>query len=145
MFDADTYRNQQPHLQMKAEKVEDIRIARWLKKKRLRVSCITGQKEINCRMYSITTKPEWIFKKHCDVVLRQFVRTCIYVLACYYFWIYIFNRNNASFIFHNLCSCFNFYQDSRFACEQTICFQQYSRYHSATLQHGPTTFFVAEV
>ena len=52
LFDADTYRNQQPHLQMKAEKVEDIRIARWFKKKRLRVSCIPGTKEINCRMYS---------------------------------------------------------------------------------------------
>ena len=52
LFNADTYREQHPHLQMKSEKVEDIRIARWFKSKKLSVACIPGNKEINCRMYS---------------------------------------------------------------------------------------------
>lgn len=52
LFDAKTYQMQKPHFKMRNDKVEDIRIARWFKKNKLKVACIPGNKEINCRMYS---------------------------------------------------------------------------------------------
>ena len=52
LFKADAYRKNSPHMQMRNEKVEDIQIARWFKKQKLKVACIPGTNEINCRMYS---------------------------------------------------------------------------------------------
>lgn len=51
LFDATIYQLNQPHLLMKSEKVEDIKIARNFKSKGIKVACITGIKEIRCRMY----------------------------------------------------------------------------------------------
>ena len=51
-FDAKVYTNEQPHHQMKANKVEDIAIARFFKQKGLKISCQTGYHEVSCRMYS---------------------------------------------------------------------------------------------
>ena len=66
---------------MKAEKVEDIRIARWFKKKRLRVSCIPGTKEINCRMYSNYNEAMNGFSKNIVMFFGN-----LYVLA-FMFWL----------------------------------------------------------
>jgi glycosyltransferase involved in cell wall biosynthesis len=52
LFDAQTYQKYLPHEKMKADKVEDISIARWLKKSGHRVACLTGIPEIQCRMYT---------------------------------------------------------------------------------------------
>jgi len=52
LFDACVYRKYLPHEKMKADKVEDISIARWLKKSGLKVACLTGIPEIQCRMYT---------------------------------------------------------------------------------------------
>jgi len=52
LFCAATYQAYHPHEQMKAHKVEDIAIARWLKKSGVQVACFTGIKEIQCRMYT---------------------------------------------------------------------------------------------
>jgi glycosyltransferase involved in cell wall biosynthesis len=51
-FNADIYRATLPHLRMRLNKVEDIGIARWYKRENIRVSCITGNDSIRCRMYN---------------------------------------------------------------------------------------------
>lgn len=51
LFDAKVYQQHQPHLVMKGEKVEDIKIARNFKSRGIKVACITGVEEISCRMY----------------------------------------------------------------------------------------------
>lgn len=51
-FNADIYRNLKPHELMKASKVEDIEISRYLKKNNISVACLLGDKRIRCRMYS---------------------------------------------------------------------------------------------
>ncbi len=51
LFDEETYRKTLPHEKMKNIRVEDIAIARYYKKQNLKVACVTGKKEISCRMY----------------------------------------------------------------------------------------------
>ena len=51
LFDSSVYKKQEPHLTMKSEKVEDIKIARDYKEKGIKVACITGIQEVSCRMY----------------------------------------------------------------------------------------------
>lgn len=50
-FDTDIYRAFEPHKRFKHEKVEDIQIARFLKKKKMKIACLTGNDDICCRMY----------------------------------------------------------------------------------------------
>jgi glycosyltransferase involved in cell wall biosynthesis len=52
LFDAETYKKTQPHLLFKKCAVEDIAIARFYKKERIKLACLTGEKRIQCRMYS---------------------------------------------------------------------------------------------
>ncbi|MDD4198678.1 MAG: hypothetical protein PHZ12_04660, partial [Paludibacter sp.] len=51
-FDTDIYRAFEPHKRFKHEKVEDIQIARFLKKKKMKIACLTGNNDISCRMYN---------------------------------------------------------------------------------------------
>jgi len=51
LFDADIYKAFEPHKRFKHEKVEDIKIARFLKKKKLKIACLTGNDDISCNMY----------------------------------------------------------------------------------------------
>lgn len=51
MFNSKIYKSIYPHELMKGNKVEDIEIARFLKKKKFRIACLTGDKTIMCRMY----------------------------------------------------------------------------------------------
>lgn len=51
LFGAKMYREIQPHFIFKSSAVEDIKIARYLKKEKLKIACITGEKRIQCRMY----------------------------------------------------------------------------------------------
>ena len=52
LFRANEYNSIEPHQLMRNNKVEDILIARYYKKKRLRIACLLGNTEIVCRMYS---------------------------------------------------------------------------------------------
>lgn len=52
LFDRQIYEAFQPHKKFKREKVEDISIARFLKSKRFRIACLTGNEDIACNMYS---------------------------------------------------------------------------------------------
>ncbi len=56
LFRHETYKAYAPHRQFRRSRAEDIEIARYLKRQRRRVSCLTGIKELRCRMYH--TLPE---------------------------------------------------------------------------------------
>jgi glycosyltransferase involved in cell wall biosynthesis len=51
LFDAVGYRQMMPHQTMKANKVEDIAIARFYKQNHIPVACLAGDENISCRMY----------------------------------------------------------------------------------------------
>jgi len=51
-FRADTYRKMKPHEVVKADKVEDISIARVYKENGKKIACLLGDDSITCRMYS---------------------------------------------------------------------------------------------
>jgi len=51
LFEAESYQRLQPHYVFRNSAVEDIAIARFFKKKQLKVACLTGEKRIKCRMY----------------------------------------------------------------------------------------------
>ncbi len=52
LFKASVYKAFLPHEKMRANPVEDIAIARLLKKNRIPVDCLVGDDTIRCRMYS---------------------------------------------------------------------------------------------
>lgn len=51
LFDAAVYRQNQPHERWKNSPVEDIHIARDLKRKKIPIVCMTGNEAVSCRMY----------------------------------------------------------------------------------------------
>jgi chlorobactene glucosyltransferase len=52
MFDTDNYRHNQWHLKMKSRNVEDILIARQMKRQKMSISVKLGRNDISCRMYA---------------------------------------------------------------------------------------------
>jgi hypothetical protein len=52
LFNSSIYKSFKLHEMLKSNKVEDIEIARFLKGKKQRIACLTGDKSIRCRMYS---------------------------------------------------------------------------------------------
>lgn len=52
LFDAEIYRNLQPHLKYKASAVEDIAISRYYKRQRIPMVCTIGEPRVQCRMYA---------------------------------------------------------------------------------------------
>ncbi len=52
LFEAETYKKQQPHEKHSLSRVEDISIARWFKSNGIRIACLSGTNDIRCRMYS---------------------------------------------------------------------------------------------
>lgn len=51
-FRSEDYFREEPHLLTKNDKVEDISISRLMKKKNMRIACLTGDEAISCRMYT---------------------------------------------------------------------------------------------
>jgi len=52
LFDAELYKKTEPHRHFRSSAVEDISISRYFKKNKIRIACITGEKRVECRMYS---------------------------------------------------------------------------------------------
>jgi len=52
LFSASIYNKFNPHLTFKDSPVEDISIAQHFKKNKIKVSCMLGDKQVTCRMYS---------------------------------------------------------------------------------------------
>lgn len=51
LFDREVYDAFKLHKKFKYEKVEDIHIARFLKRKNFNIACLTGDEDISCNMY----------------------------------------------------------------------------------------------
>jgi len=51
LFDHELYTALEPHKHFKKEKVEDIHIARYIKRNGYRIACLTGNEDISCSMY----------------------------------------------------------------------------------------------
>jgi glycosyltransferase involved in cell wall biosynthesis len=51
LFEGNSYRQIEPHLQMRDYRVEDIAISRLYKRKKIRIACLSGTDDISCRMY----------------------------------------------------------------------------------------------
>lgn len=51
-FDAGVYNRFQPHEKLKSSKVEDIQIARYFKKNKIKVACVSAKNSIQCKMYN---------------------------------------------------------------------------------------------
>lgn len=51
LFDHQLYKALEPHKRYRNEKVEDIHIARYIKKRQYRIDCLTGNEDITCKMY----------------------------------------------------------------------------------------------
>lgn len=52
LFEAATYHRLLPHQTVKADRVEDIRIARFYKQQRLRIATLASEPDLTCRMYT---------------------------------------------------------------------------------------------
>ncbi len=52
LFNADIYQKYKPHEIMKNQKVEDIEIARYLKKQQIKIACLASNSDVSCRMYN---------------------------------------------------------------------------------------------
>jgi glycosyltransferase involved in cell wall biosynthesis len=52
LFEAKAYKKLNPHELLKAEKVEDIKIAQLFKKQHLKVACVSNNNDVSCRMYT---------------------------------------------------------------------------------------------
>ena len=51
LFKASIYKEKLPHEKMKANRVEDIEIARYYKQNSIKIACLVGKETIQCRMY----------------------------------------------------------------------------------------------
>ena len=81
LFQSDNYKSIYPHEKMKANKVEDIEIARYYKQLNIKIACLTGDEKISCRMYHGFNESVNGFSKN---VIYFFGRS--FVLA-YLFWL----------------------------------------------------------
>lgn len=52
LFNKHIYQEFEPHLELKHNKVEDIAIARYFKKNKIKIDCLTGNTAVQCHMYS---------------------------------------------------------------------------------------------
>lgn len=64
LFNSTNYFETNPHELMKANKVEDIEIARYFKTKKIPIACIAGNSTIKCRMYDGFTEAVNGFSKN---------------------------------------------------------------------------------
>jgi len=64
LFKSKVYFDTNPHELMKANKVEDIEIARYFKNKNIPIACLTGNDTIKCRMYEGFTEAVNGFSKN---------------------------------------------------------------------------------
>jgi len=82
LFDALIYKEQQPHRYFKASAVEDIAIARHLKRMKIKIACLTGESRIKCRMYKSYKESLLGFSKNIFLFFGNSI-----VLA-YLFWLF---------------------------------------------------------
>jgi glycosyltransferase involved in cell wall biosynthesis len=64
LFKTEIYSKLKPHEKMKTSKVEDIEIARFFKKSKIKIACLVGNPSITCRMYSGFSEAVYGFSKN---------------------------------------------------------------------------------
>lgn len=64
LFDHDLYKALEPHKRFRKEKVEDIHISRYYKRKGYPIACLTGNKDVSCKMYDNYTDAQEGFSKN---------------------------------------------------------------------------------
>jgi hypothetical protein len=98
LFSSTAYREIQPHLMMKNNKVEDIAISRFYKKNGKTVSCLLGDDRIMCRMYSDFQSSVKGFSKNVTEffgnsyllsILFWMITTCGFVVILIYYPLWI--------------------------------------------------------
>ena len=52
LFEAVNYKRLQPHLTCRQTAVEDVAIARYYKRQKIKIACVTGLRRVQCRMYN---------------------------------------------------------------------------------------------
>lgn len=80
LFDAEVYRAFEPHQLFRSEKVEDIRIARFMKRKKFKIACLTGNEDISCKMYETYDEAMEGFSKN---VIAFFGNSFLLAVSCW--------------------------------------------------------------
>ena len=84
------YQTMQPHAYVKNNKVEDIAIARYFKKNRIRISCNTGDNTVSCRMYSSYNEAIYGFSKNAKTFFgNSLLLAFLFVLVQLFGWIVV--------------------------------------------------------
>jgi glycosyltransferase involved in cell wall biosynthesis len=93
LFEACAYKINLPHELMKANKVEDIEIARYYKQRNIPIACLTGNNNVECRMYNGFTDAVNGFSKNVISFFgNSFVLALLFWLITTFGWIIIFNN-----------------------------------------------------
>jgi glycosyltransferase involved in cell wall biosynthesis len=99
LFSTAAYRETQPHRMMKNNKVEDIAISRYYKKKGKKVSCLLGDDRIMCRMYDdfyssvngfSKNVTEFFGNSYLLAILFWLITTCGFFVILMYYPLWIF-------------------------------------------------------
>jgi len=77
LFNADVYRKYYPHEKFSGNPVEDIEIARFFKRKGIRVSCLAGDHMVQCRMYQNFTSAVNGFAKNIAAFFGNSIFTAV--------------------------------------------------------------------
>ena len=88
LFDAKKYRSIQPHEKFKNSAVEDIKIARYLKRNKYKIACLAGESRVECRMYNNYTEALNGFAKNVFMFFgNQPIIAFLFWLLSYLAWI----------------------------------------------------------
>jgi cellulose synthase/poly-beta-1,6-N-acetylglucosamine synthase-like glycosyltransferase len=89
-FDAKLYKEKQPHEKMKNNKVEDIAIARYYKQNKIKISCLVGNKTMECRMYNCFSEATNGFSKNVTAFFgNSFIVSVIFWLLTTFGFLFI--------------------------------------------------------
>ncbi|WP_303086777.1 glycosyltransferase [Porphyromonas circumdentaria] len=90
LFESRVYRALLPHLRFRASRAEDIEIARYLKKQKEKVACLTGVATIRCRMYdSLDSAIEGFSKNVTFFFGNSYVGAIFYWLLTTLGWVFV--------------------------------------------------------
>ncbi len=104
LFDSVKYLEYLPHEKMKANKVEDIEIARFYKQNKIKIAVLTGNDTITCRMYNSFSDAANGFSKN---VVNFFgnsfaLATIFWLITTFGFLVVLFNLSTNTFLFYIL-------------------------------------------
>jgi len=104
LFDSAKYLQFLPHEKMKANKVEDIEIARFYKKNNIKIAVLTGNNTITCRMYHDFSDASNGFSKNViNFFGNSFVMASLFwFITTFGFLFVLFSSSTNAFLFYIL-------------------------------------------